>query len=86
MITSLVGSLSLLLPLLSFACHLRTLHGLLEMRRCFVFSVLTDELFLMNVLSSNVIVASTVVTLIVVLSLFLLDDIKIFVFSGRHQV
>lgn len=56
------------------------------MRRSFVFSVLANELFLMNILSSNVIVASTVVTFIVVFSLFLFDDIEIFVLCGCDQV
>lgn len=80
-ISSLVGALSLLLPLLSFPGHLRASNCFTD--RAFIFLALGVELALMHARSLHVLVTATEVTLLIISVLLFLDHAELRVLNRR---
>jgi len=80
-VTSLVRALSLLLPLLSFPGHLRSLHLF-----AFFLLVLISKFACMHTRALHVLVTTTIVTLLVFSCLLLLDYTELRVLSCGNQI
>lgn len=81
-ISSLIGALGLLLPLLPFPGHLWASHR--TAHRSLVLLVLSGELALMHARALHVFVTTTIVTLLVISRLFLLYHTKFRVLNSGN--